>query len=85
MSVNSDRTRTAPSKVSSETEPSARAVEPWFLVLLSSLLPLVGALFAPPGWRTPLHVIGGALCGWGLILLVRHELADRRTSHVTDG
>jgi hypothetical protein len=64
--------------------PSGRAIEPWFIILLSALIPLIGALFAPAGWKTALHVAGGALCAWGLVLLVLHELEIRRNGDVTE-
>jgi hypothetical protein len=64
--------------------PSGRAIEPWFTILLSALIPLIGALFAPAEWKTALHVTGGALCAWGLVLLVRHELEIRRDGVVTE-
>ena len=64
--------------------PSGRAIEPWFMVLLSALIPLLGALFVPAGWKTALHVAGGVLCAWGLVLLVLHELEIRRDVDVTE-
>jgi hypothetical protein len=45
---------------------------------------LIGALFAPAEWKTALHVTGGALCAWGLVLLVRHEIEIRRNGDVTE-
>jgi hypothetical protein len=60
------------------------AVEPWFTVLISSLVPLVGALFVPPPWQFALDVLGGTLCVVGLVLLVRHEMALRQQQNVTD-
>jgi hypothetical protein len=61
-----------------------RAIEPWFTILLSALIPLIGALFAPAEWKTALHVTGGALCAWGLVLLVRHEIEIRRGGGLAD-
>jgi hypothetical protein len=58
-------------------------VEPWFAILLSSLVPLLLGLFAPDAWRAPLHVLGGVLCAVGLVLLVRHEIAVRRQRNET--
>jgi hypothetical protein len=60
-----------------------KAVEPWFAILLSSLVPLLVGLFVPDVWRTALHVLGGALCALGLVLLVRHEIAVRGQRNVT--
>ena len=68
----------------STADAPGRAVEPWFTVLLSALAPLMGALFVPAPWQTVLHVLGGVLCAWGLILLVRHEMIVRRQRNVTD-
>ncbi len=84
MSMNSETTRT-----NAYSDPSSRgtaggAIEPWFSVLLFALVPLLGALFVPLAWKTPLHVLGGVLCAWGLLLLVRHEMAVRRQQNVTD-
>ena len=84
MSTKSGSTTIVRPPSGTEGDPASRAVERWFQVLLSSLLPLLAGLFAPDSWRGPLHVSGGALCVCGLILLVRHELAERRKSHVTD-
>jgi hypothetical protein len=60
------------------------AIEPWFAILVSALVPLMAGLFAPGSWRTVLHVVGGVMCAWGLILLVRHEMTVRRQRNVTD-
>jgi len=54
------------------------AIEPWFALLLLSLVPLMGALFVPSPWRMTLHAIGGILCAVGLVLLIRHEMTVRR-------
>jgi len=61
-----------------------RTVEPWFTILMLSLMPLVGALFVPAPWQMMLHVLGGLLCSLGLIMLVRHEMTVRRQRNVTD-
>lgn len=63
---------------------SGGAIEPWFTILVSALVPLGAGLFAPDSWRTALHVLGGAMCAGGLILLVRHEMTVRRQRNVTD-
>ena len=83
MSMNSE-TRAVAYSDSSSAGTGGGAIEHWFSVLLSSLVPLLGALFVPLAWKTPLHVLGGVLCIWGLVLLVRHEMAVRRQHNVTD-
>lgn len=66
------------------TDAPGRAIEPWFTILVSSLAPLMGAMFVPTPWNTVLHVVGGGMCVWGLVLLVRHEMDVRRQRNVTD-
>lgn len=84
MSMNSENTDTIRYPGSSSGDAPGRAIEPWFIVLLSSLLPLLGGLFLPGAWRTPLHVLGVVLCVSGLVMLVQHEIAVRRQRNVTD-
>jgi hypothetical protein len=83
MSMNSESTNTVRYPGPSSTDAPGRAIEPWFAILLSALVPLVGALFVPISFRLPMYVVGGALCIWGLVLLVRHELEVRRQRNVT--
>jgi hypothetical protein len=83
MSMTSETTEAIRRPVPSSDDVAGRAIEPWFTILLSALAPLLGALFAPAAWRTPLHVLGGVLCVAGLVLLVRHEVAVRRQRNVT--
>lgn len=68
----------------SSGDAAGRAIEPWFTILVSGLVPLAVGLFAPGAWRLPLHVLGAVLCAVGLILLVRHEMDVRRQQNVTD-
>jgi hypothetical protein len=84
MSMNTDTARAKGYSDTSSGDSAGRAIEPWFSVLLSALVPLLGALFVPMAWKTPLHVLGGAICALGLVLLVRHEMAIRRQHNVTD-
>jgi hypothetical protein len=77
MSMNSETTEALGLRAGSSREARGGAIEPWFAILLSSLAPLLGGLFGPDAWRTPLHVLGGVLCAVGLVLLVRHEIAVR--------
>ena len=83
MSMNTENTDAIRYSGSASGDAAGRAIEPWFTILLSALVPLLGALFMPASWRTPLHVLGGVLCVCGLVLLVRHELAVRRQRNVT--
>lgn len=85
MSRHSTKNADASSYRASGTIGEDPAIEPWFVILLSALIPLLAGLFAPASWRTPLHLVGGGLCLVGLILLIRHERAVRRNSPVTDG
>lgn len=62
-----------------------RAIEPWFTILVSSLVPLGGGLFVPAPWRAILQGIGALMCVVGLVLLVRHEMLVRRQRNVTEG
>jgi len=83
MSMNAETTKSiGQPRPSSATVPGG-AIERWFSVLLSALVPLAGGLFAPDAWRAPLHALGGALCAAGLVMLVRHEMAVRRDRNVT--
>ena len=84
MSMHPETTRTL--QYPGDVEPSREgAIEPWFAILLSALVPLLAALFVPPPWRTFLHAAGGLLCVAGLFLLIRHEMEIRRKRNVTDG
>lgn len=69
---------------SASTGARGGAIESWFMILVLSLAPLVGAMWVPTPWNTVLHVVGGATCAWGLVLLVRHEMNERRQRNVTD-
>jgi hypothetical protein len=83
MSMQSETSRTL--QYPGDVEPSrAGAIEPWFAILLSALVPLLAALFVPPAWRPFLHVAGGLLCVAGLVLLIRHEMEIRQQRNVTD-
>ena len=84
MSMNRETTPTLqhPDDVAS---PREGAIEPWFAILLSALVPLLAALFVPSSWRTLFHAAGGLLCVAGLFLLIRHEMENRRKRNVTDG
>lgn len=84
MSRNSESTNFVRHSTAVASEGRSGAIEPWFAILLSALVPLMGALFLPAAWRTPLHLLGGILCVWGLVLLVRHEMIVRRQRNVTD-
>lgn len=83
MSMNSENSEAMRFSSSSSGDAAGRAIEPWFIILLSSLVPLLGGLFVPDAWRAPLHVLGGVLCVVGLVLLVRHEIAVRRQQNET--
>jgi hypothetical protein len=52
---------------------ASNSVESWLVIVLLSLVPLVGALFAPQAWRAPLYIVGGVVCAVGLVLLVVQE------------
>ena len=68
-----------------DVEPSREgAIEPWFAILLSALVPLLAALFVPPAWHSFLHATGAILCLVGLLLLVRHEIEIRQKRNVTE-
>jgi hypothetical protein len=54
-----------------EVVDGGRSVEPWFAVLLSSLVPLVVAVMLPESWRMPLYGVGGLLCVIGVGLLIK--------------
>lgn len=84
MSMNSESADSIRQRRPAAAKAAVPAIEPWFTVLMSSLLPLVGALFVPTPWQFALHILGGTLCVVGLVLLVRHELAARRKRDVTD-
>jgi hypothetical protein len=83
MSMKSENTEALRYPATSSGDAAGRAIEPWFAILLSSLVPLLGGLFVPDAWRAPLHVLGGALCVLGLVLMVKHELAVRRERNGT--
>lgn len=83
MSMNTETTGAIRNSRSASANEMGGAIEPWFSVLLSSLVPLASGLFAPDAWRAPLHVLGGVLCAAGLVMLVRHEMAVRRDHNVT--
>jgi hypothetical protein len=87
MSTNSTNTGNTDSVLypgAASGDAAGRAVEPWFTVLVSGLVPLGVGLFAPDAWRMPLHVLGAVLCATGLVLLVRHEMDVRRQRNVTE-
>jgi len=70
MSGNPSEARSRQSEASDAAAPRA---EPWLVIVLVSLVPLVGALFTPSSWRTLLYVVGGVVCAVGLTLLVLQE------------
>lgn len=82
--MNSENTEALRYPASSSGDAVGRAIEPWFAILLSSLVPLLGGLFVPGAWRTPLRVLGGVLCVLGLVLMVKHEIAVRRQRNETE-
>ena len=84
MATNSGNTDSIRYSNASSGDAPGRAVEPWFTILLSGLVPLAVGLVAPGAWRAPLHVLGAVLCAAGLVLLVRHEMKVRRRRNVTD-
>lgn len=84
MSMNSESINAVRNSTAAAPERQGGAVEPWFAILVSALVPLTIGLVVPSGWRTPLHVLGGVMCAWGLVLLVRHEMIERRQRNVTD-
>ncbi len=83
MSTNSTNTESVRYPSAPSGDAPGRAIEPWFTILLSGLVPLGVGLAAPGAWRTPLHVLGAVLCALGLVLLVRHEMDVRRQQNVT--
>ena len=83
MSMTTEHTRTILPSGASASDGRGGAVEPWFAILVSSLVPLLSGLFAPGTWRTVLHVLGSLMCVAGLILLVRHEMIVRQQQNVT--
>lgn len=85
MSYNPENTDTIRYQGPSAVARPERAIEPWFTILVSSLVPLGGGLFMPAPWRAILQGIGGVMCVAGLVLLVRHEMIERRQRNVTEG
>ena len=78
MSINKEGASSVRGPLPVPAERRGGAIEPWFALLLSSLVPLMGAMFVPSPWRMILHAIGGTLCTVGLALLIRHEMRVRR-------
>jgi len=84
MSINTENASVVGGRGQATTDRPGGAIEPWFGVLVSSLVPLLGGLVVPSPWSRALHVLGAILCLTGLAMLVRHEMAVRRNQDVTD-
>ena len=49
--------------------------ERWLVVCMASVIPVVGAIFAPQAWKVPLAIVGGLLMGASMLLLLRQQRA----------
>ena len=47
--------------------------ERWLVFCIASVLPVAGAIYAPPAWKVPLAVAGGLLMSVSMLLLVRQQ------------
>ena len=47
--------------------------ERWLIVVASSFIPVIAALFLPQGARIPLLVVGGVIFVAGFVLMLRHS------------
>ena len=47
--------------------------ERWAAVCIASVVPVVGAIFAPQAWKIPLAIVGGLLMSASMLLLLRQH------------
>ena len=63
------------------TGSSSPRTERWVIVMASSFLPVIAALFLPQAVRLPLVAVAGLIFIWGFVLMLRQS----RQSSGTEG